>query len=296
MTAVGFAGLGRMGVAMATHLADAEFPLTVHNRSPERAAAFAAAHRADVADTPAALAARSDVLISMLSDGPASRDLLTGPDGVLAGLAPGSVVVNMATTGADETASMAALVEDAGSAYVDGPVSGSVATAEAAALTIMAGGEDDVVARVSPVLEVVSQRIFHLGPVGTGTAMKLAVNAMLFGINQALAEALVLAEKSGIDRSLAYDVFASSAVAAPVVHYRRDIFEFPGERPVTFPVRLARKDLALALALAESVDAAMPQAALNAGFMDDAAAAGWDEADMADVARVLRGERPDGAG
>jgi 3-hydroxyisobutyrate dehydrogenase/2-hydroxy-3-oxopropionate reductase len=154
----------------------------------------------------------------------------------------------------------------------------------------MAGGGTDTVGELGTVFEPVAARVFHLGAVGAGCAMKLAVNSMLFGINQALAESLVLAERAGIDRTAAYDVIASSAVAAPVVHYRREIFEFPGERPVTFTIDLARKDLGLVLEMAAQLGVDIPQATVNAGFMDGASADGWGAADMGDVARVLRGE------
>jgi 3-hydroxyisobutyrate dehydrogenase/2-hydroxy-3-oxopropionate reductase len=118
--------------------------------------------------------------------------------------------------------------------------------------------------------------------------MKLAVNAVLFGLNQAVAESLVLAERCGIERSTAYEVFASSAVAAPVVHYRRAVFEHPGTTPVTFSVDLAAKDLLLILQLASELGASMPQTETNLAVMRGASRANLGGADMGEVATHMR--------
>ena len=119
----------------------------------------------------------------------------------------------------------------------------------------MAAGEQQPLATAMPVLRGISDRVMEIGGSGAGAAMKLAVNAVVYAINQAVAEALVLAERAGIERSVAYDVFASSAVAAPVVHYRRPVFEHPETAAVTMPIDLVIKDLNLVLALAEQVGA-----------------------------------------
>lgn len=119
--------------------------------------------------------------------------------------------------------------------------------------------------------------------------MKLAVNSVLYAINQAIAEALVLAERAGVGRSTAYRVFANSAVAAPVVHYRRAVFEEPGTTPVSFSIDLAKKDLGLIGDLAEAVGAEMPQAVTNRQIMQQAAASGMGSADMGEIATIFRG-------
>ena len=128
-------------------------------------------------------------------------------------------------------------------------MSGSVAAAESRKLLIMAAGEQRPLAGAMPVLRGIADRVIEVGGPGAGAAMKLAVNSVLFAINQAIAESLVLAERAGIERSVAYEVFASSAAAAPIVHYRRPVFEHPESTPVTFPIDLAIKDLGLLLAL-----------------------------------------------
>ena len=153
----------------------------------------------------------------------------------------------------------------------------------------MAGGDTDAVERARPALESFAQRIILLGPVGAGATMKLAVNAMVFGLNQTLAEGLVLAEKAGVARDLAYEVIANSAVAAPFVQYKRDAFEQPGSVPVAFALELVAKDLDLATALAEQVGATVPQAATNRRVVGDAIAAGRGGEDLSALAEHLRG-------
>ena len=153
----------------------------------------------------------------------------------------------------------------------------------------MAGGDADAVERARPALESFAQRIILLGPIGAGATMKLAVNAMVFGLNQTLAEGLVLAEKAGVARDLAYEVIANSAVAAPFVQYKRDAFEHPDSAPVAFALELVAKDLDLATALADQVGATVPQAATNRRVVGDAITAGRGGEDLSALAEHLRG-------
>ncbi len=131
-------------------------------------------------------------------------------------------------------------------------MSGSVATTQSGELTIMVGGEMADLDRARPVFELLARRIVHIGGLGAGAAMKLAVNTVIFGLNGAVAEGLVLAERSGIERSLAYEVIAASAVGAPFVGYKRDAFVEPETTPVAFSLRLAEKDLRLIAGQAEA--------------------------------------------
>jgi 3-hydroxyisobutyrate dehydrogenase/2-hydroxy-3-oxopropionate reductase len=168
-------------------------------------------------------------------------------------------------------------------------VSGSVSTVEAGQLTIMAGGDPDVLERVRPVLDPLAKQILHVGEVGAGAVMKLAVNSVLHGLNLALAEALVLAERAGVERTTAYEVFAASAIAAPFVHYKREAFEHPGRPPVAFSLDLVAKDLDLILALAAQAGATMDQAATNSQVVEAAIAAGLGDHDLSELATYLRG-------
>src|SRR5690242_7709911 len=259
VTDVAFLGLGRMGLPMATNLAAAGHRLTVWNRSPEKAERFAAEHGARAAGTPAEAVADADVVLTMLADDRALLDAYTGEGGALSAVRPGALAIDMGTVAPGTVAELRRLLTERRVDLVDAPVSGSVATATAAGLTIMAAGESEAVERARDVLGALGSRVIHMGPSGAGSAMKLAINAIVHSINQAVSEALVFAERAGIERTRAYEVFANSAVAAPFVLYRREAYERPGEVPVTFRLELAAKDLRLALALAQEVGADLPQ-------------------------------------
>jgi 3-hydroxyisobutyrate dehydrogenase-like beta-hydroxyacid dehydrogenase len=167
-------------------------------------------------------------------------------------------------------------------------VSGSVALAESGKLTLMVGGTDDDVERARPVLEALGATIFHLGPLGSGAAMKLAVNTVIFGLNEALAEGLVLAEAAGIRRGLAYDVLAASAVGAPYVGYKRAAFLDPETTPVAFALDLAAKDLRLIDGLAAATGVGLPQARTNLAVIEAAIAGVGGDQDFSAVAGHLR--------
>lgn len=292
MTRIAFLGLGRMGAPMAANLVKAGYPVVVWNRTGEKARSFAAEHGAEAAETPGQAAARSDVVITMLADDAALAACHRDADGVLAGLRPGAVVIDMGTSSPPIVAELAGDVAARGGRFVDAPVSGSVAAAADAALTILAAGPADAVEAVSPVLAAMGKKVFHLGESGNGSAMKLAVNTVVHGLNCALSEALVLAERAGIARADAYEVFLNSAIAAPFVHYRQEAFEHPGEVPVAFRMVLAGKDLRLARELARATGAALPQAARNQEIFARAVAAGYGEHDESAVADYLR-EHPE---
>jgi 3-hydroxyisobutyrate dehydrogenase len=285
---VGFIGLGRMGSRIARNIATGGFPMVVHNRTRERAEAFAAEVGADVAGTPAEAAAAADVLVTMLSDDAAVGAIYDGPGGALAAMGPGKTAMDMSTVSPVFSRGLGDRLRAVGAAMVDAPVSGSVATAESASLLIMAGGTEEDVERVRPVLETTSAAIVRLGDQGSGALMKVCVNAILFGLIQGVAESLVVAERSGIDREAAFEVLVRSAVGAPAVQYRRREFEHPGEEPPMFTIDLAMKDLRLAMDLAASVSAAAPQTERTLGFMEEAAAAGFGQQDIAALAEYLR--------
>ena len=285
---VAILGTGRMGSAMARALVRDGHQVTLCNRTPDRAVALAAEIGCVAVATPREAAADAEVIISMVADDAAVRELYRGPDGVLAGLTPGSVAVDSSTVLPSVVRELAPQVRERGAAILDAPVSGSVSLAEAGQLTLMVGGEAADLERARPVLESIAGRIFHLGALGSGATIKLAVNAAILGLNEAIAEALVLAERSGVDRARAYEVFAASAVAAPYVQYKQAAFLQPDETPVAFSLELAAKDMAHILALADAVGARMPQAELNRSMLLEAASHGRGGADLSAVASHLR--------
>jgi 3-hydroxyisobutyrate dehydrogenase-like beta-hydroxyacid dehydrogenase len=286
---VAVVGTGRMGAAMAGTLRRAGVEVVVCNRTRSRADAVAEATGAAVAATAREAAAAAQVVLSSLADDAAVGAAYAGRDGVVAGLRPGTVVCEASTIDPGTVQRLRPLVEDRGASLLDTPVSGSVSTVEAGQLTIMAGGDPAVLERVRPVLDLLARQVFHVGELGSGAVMKLVVNSVLHGLNLALAEGLVLAEKAGVERTVAYEVFAASAVAAPFVHYKREAFEHPGRSPVAFSLDLVAKDLDLILALAGRAGAAMDQAATNRRVVQAAVAAGLGDHDLSELATYLRG-------
>jgi 3-hydroxyisobutyrate dehydrogenase-like beta-hydroxyacid dehydrogenase len=280
-----------MGTAMTGRLRSGGADVIVYNRTRERAEKAASQTGADVADTAREAASSAGTVIVSLADDRAVDEAYTGNEGIIAGLNPGTVVADTSTIDPETARRIAHLVEEAGAGHLDSPVSGSVSVVERGELTIMAGGRDDDLDAARPVLDVLATRIFHMGDHGTGAAMKLAVNAVVGALNLAVAEALVLAEKAGIERSTAYEVFASSVVAAPYVLYKRDAFEQPEETPVAFSLNLVAKDLDLILELARRVGASMEQAMANREAVGRALAAGFGDADISAIAEYLRQQK-----
>jgi 3-hydroxyisobutyrate dehydrogenase/2-hydroxy-3-oxopropionate reductase len=277
-----------MGAAMVARLRGAGHPVVVFNRTAARAADVAEATGATVAPTPRAAAEAAEVVIVSLADDAAVQWAYAGPDGLVAGLRPGAVVLEASTVAPQTVGALAATVAERGATLLDAPVSGSVPVVQRGELTVMVGGDPGALDRVRPVLAPLAAEVLHLGGTGTGAAMKLAVNAVVHGLNQALSEALVLAERSGIDREAAYRVFAASAAAAPYVRYKRDSFEHPDGAPVAFMLDLVNKDLALIEALAAATGARMEQTATNHRLVQEAVDAGYGGRDISAVAAYLR--------
>ncbi len=285
---VAMLGVGRMGGSMAHALAAKGFELYLYNRTPERAERLAKELNAHAGSTPAEAAAKAGVVLSSVADGPAVRQLYEGPHGVIAGLTPGTVVADMSTVLPETIRSLEPAIRAKGAGVLDAPVSGSVQLATAGQLTIMVGGTTEDFEKARPVFDALASKVFHLGPLGSAAAMKLAVNAVVFGLNQALSEALTLAEAAGIDRSAAYDVLAASAVAAPYVAYKRGAFMAPDETPAAFSLELAQKDLRLIGQLADAVGSEVAQARTNLELLADAAGTEGADADISAVAAHIR--------
>ena len=203
MTSVGVLGIGRMGGSMARALAAAGFEVVCWNRTPAAAEALAAELGGRAVSRPADVASAADVCVTMLADGEAVEAVFRGPDGLLAGSRPDNVLLDSSTVAPSTIRGLEAETRAAGAGLLDAPVSGSVALARSGDLTIMVGGDAADLERARPVIDAMARTVFHMGPLGSGAAMKLAVNAVIFGLNEALAEGLVLAEATGIDRARA---------------------------------------------------------------------------------------------
>ena len=276
-----------MGSLMAANVAKAGFPLTVYNRTRSVAEDFVAAHGGSVAATPAELARASEILISMLADGGALLDIYSMDGGVLEGWQPGAMAIDMGTSGPQAVAVVRDQVEKAGGVLVDAPVSGSTPAAESGKLLIMVGGNEAQFARVRPVLEAIGSPVL-VGPAGSAATLKLTVNSILYGINQALAEGVVLAEAAGVSPEVALDVVARSAAGAPMVSYRKPQYLDPDAAPVMFTLDLARKDIGLALDEARTNGVPMPQLERTLETVEALIAAGEGKRDMGFVVEGTR--------
>jgi 3-hydroxyisobutyrate dehydrogenase-like beta-hydroxyacid dehydrogenase len=196
---VGFVGLGIMGARQAANLARAGYELTVYNRTRSTAETWVAEHGGTVADTPAAVGAASDVVITMVVDGDQVRAALLSPDGVAEGAAPGTLCVDMSTIAPSQTRAIGSELAARGCRLVDAPVTGSSPKAEAGTLTIMAGGTAEDFARAEPLLRVMGELVVHVGELGQGEMLKIINNSVAAANAATLAEALIVAQRTGVD-------------------------------------------------------------------------------------------------
>ncbi len=257
---LGFIGLGIMGRGMAMNLLRAGFPLTVWNRTAERAEPLAAAGAA-AASSPAALAAVSDIIITCVSDTPDVEAVILGPQGVLAGIRPGSLVVDMSTISPQATRRIAALLAERGAAMLDAPVSGGSEGAANGTLSIMVGGEAADVQRALPVLQAMGKRITHVGPHGAGQTVKLVNQVMVVGNCLAMAEGLLLAQAGGVDLARTLEAVSGGAAGSWMLSNRGPQILARDWRP-GFTVALQQKDLRLVLEAADQQGVPLPGTAL----------------------------------
>lgn len=279
-----------MGGAIARRIAGAGFPTVLWNRNRVKAEMVSAQTGGVVVDTAAAAAAEADFVLSSLADDAAVEKVYLESDGILSGIDSGTMAIDTSTVDPSTIISVGERADATGAYFIDCPVSGSVSTVEAGALTVMAGGPPELVARAGPVLAPIAKSVIRVGDRGAGSACKLAVNALVHGLNIALAEALVLAEKAGVDREVAYEVFSSGAAGAPFVQYKKEAFLRPDEAPVAFSLDLVAKDLELITGLGDRIG--VPMAQTRAGFevVREAITSGIGHRDMSAIAMLLRGE------
>ena len=282
MSTVAIIGLGAMGSRMARRLLDAGHELVVWNRTPARADELAA-RGAELAATPADAARGADVVITMVADPAALQAVTEGTDGIAAGADETTTVIQMSTVGPAAISRLAAALP--AGRLLDAPVLGSLAEAEAGELRIFVGGPDELVEEWTPPLSVLGSPL-HVGPLGAGSAAKLVANTTLFGTLGVLGEALALADALGLDRNTAFEILASTPLAAQAER-RRPSLE-AGEYPPRFSLSLAHKDADLIAesAAAAGLDLRLAEAARS--WLREAEEAGLGEADYsAMLARIL---------
>ncbi len=257
---IGFIGLGIMGSGMAMNVLRAGFPLTVWNRTPAKATPLAAAGAA-VANTPAELAAASDIVVICISDTADVEAVILGPQGVIEGARPGSLVIDMSTISPAATRQMASALAERGVAMLDAPVSGGSEGAARGTLSIMVGGEATAVQRAAPLLQTMGQRITHVGPHGAGQTVKLVNQVMVVGNCLAMAEGLLLAQAGGVDLDKALEAVSGGAAGSWMLSNRGPQILARDWRP-GFTIALQQKDLRLVLEAADQQGAPLPGTAL----------------------------------
>ncbi|HXV52833.1 MAG TPA: NAD(P)-dependent oxidoreductase [Solirubrobacterales bacterium] len=285
---VGFIGLGSMGSKVVERLLDAGYEVTGWNRSPGKAEALAE-RGMTVAATAREVAASAPVVLSMVTDTKAVEQIAEGEDGVIAGLAPGSVWADMSTIAPGASVAVASRVADAGAAMLDAPVSGSVATLEAGQLAIMAGGTPAAFERAEPVFKAIGPKVRRIGDNGQALQMKVAINLALVVQVIGFCEGVALAERGGVDREAAVEAMLASVVSSPVLQYRGP-FILEGRMPdvAWADVDLQQKDLMLALDLGRALGVPLPTAAAGNELLNACRGLGIADRDFVVVAEVYR--------
>jgi 3-hydroxyisobutyrate dehydrogenase-like beta-hydroxyacid dehydrogenase len=285
MTNLGYIGLGVMGGRMAKRLLDAGHSVTGYNRTKSKAQWLLDAGM-QWGETPRSVVEAADVTFSMVTNTKAVLAVTGGPDGVLAGLVPGKIYVDMSTVSPATSRELAAQVAVKGAHMLDAPVSGSVETLEGGKLSIMVGGDQSIFERVKPILLDIGPKATHVGENGLAVAMKIATNLSLAVQMLAFSEGVLLAEKSGIKRETAVEVLLNSVVASPMVKYRGPfVLGMPDE--AWFNVNMMQKDMNLAQELGQQLDVPLPTTAVTNEILTAAGGMGLDEQDFAIIFEVL---------
>jgi len=285
---VGFIGLGIMGSRMAANLRAAGYELTVFNRTRERAETFASEHGADVADTPAAVGAASDVVITMVVDGPQVEAVLLGDDGVLAGAAEGTLCVDMSTIAPAQTRAIGAALDERGIGFVDAPVTGSSPKAEDGTLTIMAGGTEDAFARAQPLFAVMGEVVVHVGELGQGQTVKLINNAVAASNASTLAQALIVGKATGVDLDALVRVMGAGSGGSAMLGLKAGPMR-EHDYTTLFKLEHMLKDVRLCLEEGQAAGVPFPAAAHTREVLTAGMGRGLGAQDFAALVEVLEG-------
>lgn len=284
MTAIGFVGLGSMGAPLAARLLPGNRVYGT-NRTPAKAAALIEQGLV-WRDTPREVAEAADVVFSMVTDDNALAAITAGQDGILTGLRPGTLYVDMSTVSPQASRVLATRVRAAGATMIDAPVSGSVPAAESGTLAIMVGGPEPAFRAGEPLLRRLGSTVTHVGGNGQGLLLKLAINVSLAAQVLAFSEGLLLAERGGIDPELAARVMTTSSIGSPLLQTRAPlVLDLPAQ--AWFDVRMLHKDIRLALAAASESKIPLPAASAADGVLGQAEALGFGHRDIASLLQVL---------
>src|SRR5580700_4111032 len=285
MANLGFVGLGVMGGNMVARLLDKGHKVTGYNRTRSKAQ-WLIDRGMKWGDTPRAVCAAADFTFSMVTNAAAINSIADGPDGILAGLGAGKLLVDMSTVSPAVSRALAARVREKGADMTDAPVSGSVITLQQGKLSVMVGGRQETFDRLKPLLLDIGPKVTHVGDNGLALVMKIATNLSLAVQMLAFSEGVLLAEKSGIARETAVDVLTHSAVASPMIQYRGPfVLKMPEE--AWFNVNMMQKDMLLALELGRKLDVPLPTTATVNEYLTAARGMGLADRDFAVVFEVL---------
>jgi 3-hydroxyisobutyrate dehydrogenase-like beta-hydroxyacid dehydrogenase len=285
MANLGFIGLGVMGGRVAHRLLQKEHSVTGYNRTASKAK-WLLDRGMKWADSPRAVAEAADTVFVMVTDSDALKAVALGPDGFVAGMAPGKVVIDMSTLSPAVSRSIAELVRKQGGQMVDAPVSGSVTTLEQGKLSMMVGGEPGTFVRIKPLLEDLATKVTYVGGNGLAVSLKIAVNLSLAVQMLAFSEGVLLAEKSGIARETAVEVFTNSVIASPMVQYRGP-FVLGLPKDAFFNIHMMLKDMKLVLEMGNELNVPLPTTTVTNEFLTAARAAGYGDEDFAAVYNLL---------
>ena len=281
---LGWIGLGHMGSPIATRLRNAGSPLMVYDRDRSKADELVS-RGAELATSPAELAACADVIFSCVADAAAVRTVYFGEDGVLHSAKPVAHIVEMSTVAPETSLHLFRAGRERGISVLDLAISGSTPAAESGSLTLFGGGDREVFDIVAPIFPAIASRWFYMGPSGSGVAMKLVVNALLGVGMQAIAEALALGIQLGLSRDLLFDTLGKTAVVAPA-HLGKLATAKQNDYRAQFPLRLMQKDFGLILSKAAEFGVPMP-ATVAAAESNTSEAARGDQEDFSAVIRLM---------
>jgi len=285
MSKVGFIGLGVMGGQMVNRLLGKGHSVTGYNRTRSKAQ-WLIDQGMKWADSPRAVASASDFTFAMVTNAAAISAITEAADGMLAGLGPGKIFLDMSTVSPGVSRALAARVRERGADMVDSPVSGSVITLQEGKLSVMVGGRRETFEKVKPLLEDIGPKVTYVGDNGVALSMKIATNLSLAVQMLAFSEGVLLAEKSGIAREVAVDVLTHSAVASPMIQYRGP-FVLKQPEEAWFDVNMMQKDMVLAMELGRQLDVPLPTTAISNEFLTAARGMGMEKLDFACMFDVL---------
>jgi len=282
---VGFIGIGAMGTPMSHNIWRAGFPLTVYDRLPARTEELAA-RGVPVASSCADVARRSDVVITMIGQVAEELEAVLGAGGVLEGAHPGLTLIDTSTVGIVASKKMAAAAREVGVAFLDATVSGSVGPAKEAKLNFMVGGDRAVLDAVEPVLRAMSDRVYHVGPNGAGSAMKVIVNLMIGLTVLTVAETLTLGRQAGLDPRQMLEILGETAVSSPHLKNKGRMMIERQFEPA-FALKYMQKDFDLIMEAAHELKTPLFASAIAHQVYTAANVAGYGELDYASVVRFL---------